>query len=176
MLGLRYGTVKLVPHSLEWANAFREERARLTEALSEVRCEIEHVGSTAVPELCAKPILDIIIGVTVAIPIESVISAIQGVGYQYRGDARDAGGHIFVRESDVQVRTHHVHVVELYGPQWHAYLLLRDFLRTNREARRVYVAEKQMLAERHSADRKAYTAAKDNVVRRLLAEAGRLRA
>ncbi len=175
MLGLRYGTVALVPHSPEWTTAFLEERAKLNEALSEATCEIEHIGSTAVPELCAKPILDIAIGITTGTSIETVISAMQTIGYHYRGDAKEAGGHIFVRESDVHLRTHHVHVVELNGPQWQAYLLLRAFLRTNRQARQIYFAEKQALAERYSGDRKAYTAAKDKVVRRLLAEAERSR-
>ena len=174
MLGLKYGTVKLVPHNQGWRTAFVEESARLRNALSEVSCEIEHIGSTAVPEVCAKPILDIAIGLKRGIPIEIVIPAIQRVGYQYRGDAKDAGGHIFVRESDPQVRSHHVHVVELNGPQWQAYLLLRDFLRNNREGRQTYDTEKQLLAKRYSDDRKGYTAAKGQVLRRLLAEAERL--
>ena len=87
---------------------------------------------------------------------------------QYRGDAKKAGGHIFVRESAPQVRTHHVHVVDLDGPQWKAYLEFRDFLRTDRTARQIYSSQKELLAERYLRDRKRYTAAKEEVVRKLL--------
>ena len=85
MLGLRYGTVKLEPYDPEWARAFSDERTRLLEALSDVPCQIEHVGSTAVPDLRAKPILDIAIGVSTGVPMEPIVSALQGIGYQYRG-------------------------------------------------------------------------------------------
>jgi GrpB-like predicted nucleotidyltransferase (UPF0157 family) len=173
MLGLRYGAVQVVPYEPKWAQLFLEEGARLNDALQGLACQIEHVGSTAVPGLSAKPILDIAIGLA-AIPLERVITALTRIGYEYRGDAGDAGGHVFVRESAPLIRTHHVHVVELNGPQWKAYLEIRDFLRWSREAREAYVAEKCALADRHAGDRKAYTEAKDAILRDLLAEARRL--
>jgi GrpB-like predicted nucleotidyltransferase (UPF0157 family) len=173
MLGLRYGTVRLVAYRPEWARAFVEERARLSEALSGLTCEIEHVGSTAVPGLLAKPILDIAVGLFHASSVEEAVSAIRGLSYQYQCDAGSEGGHVLVREAEPLVRTHHVHVVELGDPQWEAYLLFRDFLREHRHAREAYGAEKVALAHRHSGDREAYTEAKDGIVRELLAEARR---
>jgi GrpB-like predicted nucleotidyltransferase (UPF0157 family) len=171
MLGLRYGTVRLEPYNPEWAGSFAEERRRLLEALSGTSCQVEHVGSTAVPGLCAKPILDIAIGMVVGTLIEPIVSALRGIEYQYRGDAGEAGGRIFVREAAEHVRTHHVHVVDLDGAQWEAYLRLRDFLRTSRAARRIYATEKELLADRYPGDRRGYTAAKDTVVQKLLAQA-----
>src|SRR5262245_290135 len=126
MLGLRYGTVRVVPYQPEWAQAFLDERARLADALSQLPCEIEHIGSTAVPGLSAKPILDIAVGLALGAAPEPAMSAICGLGYEYRGDAGEDGGHVLVRESEPLVRTHHVHVVDLNGLQWQSYLLLRD--------------------------------------------------
>jgi len=173
MLGLRYGTVHVVPYRPEWAQAFLEERGRLHDVLQGVACQIEHVGSTAVPGLAAKPILDIAVGIPHPIPLDAIIAALARIGYEYRCDAGDEGGHVFVRESAPLIRTHHIHVVELGGPQWQAYLELRDFLRWSDEARDSYIAEKLALADRHGEDRKAYTEAKDTILRHLLAEARR---
>ncbi|GJL54152.1 MAG: hypothetical protein NPIRA02_12840 [Nitrospirales bacterium] len=96
VLGLHNGTVKLVPFHPAWVTAFAEERTRLAAALSAIPCQIKHVGSTAVPGLWAKPILDIAIGVSVDPPIESVVDLMQDIGYQYGGDLGEAGGYFFI--------------------------------------------------------------------------------
>ncbi len=173
MLGLKYGCVQVVPSHPQWTRAFREECSRLTDALSGIPCEIEHIGSSAVPGLLAKPIIDIAVGVPGDASAGPAVSAIQALGYEYRGDAATEGGHILVRESQPLVRTHHVHVVELGGSQWEAYILFRDHLKRSKEAREAYSAEKRALAKRHSNDHSAYTKAKDSIVRRLLAKARR---
>lgn len=173
MLGLKYGCVQLVPSHSQWAKAFLEEFSRLADALSGIACEIEHIGSTAVPGLAAKPIIDIAAGVPDDAWANVAISAIQAIGYEYRGDAGADGGHVLVRESTPLVRTHHVHVVRLVSSEWGAYLLFRDHLRQSDEAREAYSAEKQALSERYPNDHRAYTKAKDDIVRRLLAEARR---
>ena len=175
MLGLKYGTVELVVHRPEWARAFAEERARLSHALSKIVCEVEHVGSTAVPGVLAKPILDIAVGLASDSDVAEAVSALRGLSYEYRGDAETEGGHILVRGPEPLVRTHHVHVVDLGDSQWESYLLLRNFLRQHPHARDAYSAEKAALAQRYSDDRDAYTAAKDEIVQRLLSEARRPR-
>jgi GrpB-like predicted nucleotidyltransferase (UPF0157 family) len=173
MLGLEYGSVRLVPSDPQWERAFEEERSRLTVALSNLPCEIEQIGSSSVPGMLAKPILDIAVGVPAGTPVELAISAIQTLGYEYRGDAGAEGGHVLVLECEPLVRTHHVHVVDLDGPQWEAYLLLREYLRRSEDARGAYSAEKQLLAARYANDHRAYTKAKDEIVTRLLEEARR---
>jgi len=171
MLGLRHGTVELVAYRPEWAEAFREERIRLGRALSRLRCRVEHVGSTAVPGLLAKPILDIAVGIAAGQAVEGVIAALRGLSYEYRGDAGAEGGHVLVRGPEPLVRTHHVHVVDLGGAQWTSYLRFRDLLRRDPDARERYSTAKAALARRSPADREAYTASKDAIVHRLLAEA-----
>lgn len=173
MLGLKHGTVRIVPYDPLWVQAFVEARALLADALIALSCEIEHIGSTSVPGLVSKPILDIAVGVPPDGKTEAALWAIRCLGYEYRGDAGADGGHILVRESALLVRTHHVHVVESGGEQWRSYLLLRDLLRRDARSRTAYGEEKLVLAQRHPEDRSAYTAAKSEVVRRLLLEARR---
>jgi GrpB-like predicted nucleotidyltransferase (UPF0157 family) len=170
MLGLKYGTVRLVEHDPGWAKAFLAERSVLAEALDGVSCGIEHIGSTAVPGVPAKPIIDIAVGIPASIDLRECIARLQQVGYEYRGDAGDGGGHVFVRANG-DVRTHHVHMVALGGDQWRQYLVLRDLLRTERAARERYAAAKRELAHRFPDDRKSYTDGKDEVVDCLLREA-----
>jgi GrpB-like predicted nucleotidyltransferase (UPF0157 family) len=170
MLGLKYGTVRLVEHDPRWAPAFLAERVVLVEALDGLSCQIEHIGSTAISSLLAKPILDIAVGMTASGDLRESIARLQQVGYDYRGDAGDGGGHVFVRASG-EVRTHHVHVVALGGAQWRKYLMLRDLLRTDAGARERYAAAKRALADRFPEDRQSYTDGKDEVINRLLREA-----
>lgn len=170
MLGVTYGTVRLVEHDSRWAAAFAAEHAVLAAALDGFECTVEHIGSTSVPDLPAKPILDIAVGIPEPRDVAGCIPRLEGCGYEYRGDAGADGGHVFVRASGT-VRTHHVHLVERGGDQWKAYLALRDLLRGDEAARRRYAAAKHELASRFPHDRKRYTDAKNAVVSELLNQA-----
>jgi GrpB-like predicted nucleotidyltransferase (UPF0157 family) len=163
VLGLKYGTVALSPHDPAWANAFLEEQVRLQRVLP-AGCIVEHIGSTAVQGLAAKPILDIAVGCPDGVASSNVVNAVESIGYQYRGDAGSAGGHVLVRESKTGVRTHHAHVVELGEPQWSAYLAFRDGLRSSAVLRETYERAKRRLALEHHDDRRRYTTAKDSVI------------
>lgn len=90
------------------------------------------------------------------------------VGWEYRGNARDKGGLVFVRETRPLRRVAHIHLVRLGGPQWRNYLALRELLRTDPEALARYEAEKRSLSERFPFDRKAYQAGKNTIVGSLL--------
>lgn len=85
MLGLRYGKERLEPYNPAWVGAFAEERRGLLEALSGTACQVEHVGTTDVSELCAKPILDIAIGIAVGPPIEPIVGPKWGLGSDLPG-------------------------------------------------------------------------------------------
>ena len=170
-LGLRRGTVVLAEYSPSWREAFREERVILANALASVPCQIEHFGSTAVPGLQAKPILDIAIGIEAPHPIEECIPAIEETGFVYRGEDADVGSHLFVRGSEDEVRTHYLHVVRLGESNWERWLAFRDYLRRSASARETYAVEKARLAMRYKNDREAYTAGKSKVIGGLLAKA-----
>ena len=170
-LGLLRETVDLAHYSSEWPREFAAEATRLQSALESWPCVIEHIGSTAVPGLAAKPILDIAVGTTTVFDVVELQRALEALGYEYRGDAKDEGGHVFVRESHPGIRTHHVHVVPYGSTQWKAYLALREWLRSNVSARTTYQAAKLALAAAHPNNRRAYTSAKAAIVASLLLDA-----
>ena len=169
MLGLRRGTVKVVAYSAEWPRLFARERRRLRAALGARALAVEHVGSTAVAGLCAKPIIDIGIAVGSLADVAACVAPLERLGYEYLGDRHGTGQHFFARGGD-SCRTHYVHVVAHDDPQWAVYLRFRDRLRADPAARDEYARLKRALAAAHAADRAAYTRNKEAFIRRILAE------
>jgi GrpB-like predicted nucleotidyltransferase (UPF0157 family) len=168
MLGLKKGTVRVVSYRPDWSNLFEQERRLLQRHIGHLALDIQHVGSTAVPGLDAKPTLDIAVAVASASVIPQVVRRLGHAGYVDRGDKGKDGGRLFVKESASEVRTHHVHVVTIDDPQWREYLLFRDALKNDEALRARYAAFKRALRERYPEDRSAYTAAKRTFVRDVL--------
>jgi GrpB-like predicted nucleotidyltransferase (UPF0157 family) len=132
---------------------------------------VEHVGSTAIPGLTAKPILDVLIGLAPGTDPDRVIATLERLGFQDRGDKGDDGGRLLVLEDRPAHRVAHLHLVGHGDALWRRYLTLRDRLRGDPDARAAYAGLKARLAARFSEDRRAYTAAKAAFITRLLAEA-----
>jgi GrpB-like predicted nucleotidyltransferase (UPF0157 family) len=99
----------------------------------------------------------------------SLAEALSSVGLIYRGDKGTEEGHLFILESALEVRTHHIHVHFQGAPEWDRYLTFRDRLRASTELREEYGALKRKLAEKYEDDRFAYTAGKTEFVHRVLA-------
>jgi len=163
-IGLRRHTVRVVAHRHEWHDLFESERRALLERVGQLAVDVQHVGSTAVEGLETKPIIDIAMAVRSAEDIPRLRRPLEGLGYIYRGDAGSDGGHLFVKESSPEVRTHHLHVVGVDDPQWRQWLLFRDKLRADDTLRARYSKLKKGLQERFTDDRKGYTDAKDAFV------------
>ena len=167
-LGLKRGIVSLVPHQKEWALEFENESARLKSLLGGTSAAIEHVGSTAVPDLVAKPIIDVAIAVVSWNSISAWPALLAREGYTYFGDRENVGDHFFAKGPDER-RTHHVHVVIAGGAKWNEYLKFRDTLRSNPALREEYQQLKRYLAEQNPNDREAYTDAKASFIKKVLA-------
>lgn len=171
-IGLRKGDVDLHAHHPAWSRLGEQERWRIAHALGDVALAVEHVGSTSVPGLLAKPVIDI----AVALPDDgaSQASVIRGrmttAGYVDRGRAADGGGWLFVRELAPNVRVAHVHLVAVADPEWDRYLVFRDALRADQDLRDRYAELKRQLAGRYPNDRVAYTAAKTEFVQETVCE------
>ena len=164
MLGLRHNTNVLVAHDPAWASAFAEERTCLVSALGDSIRGIEHYGSTAVPGLPAKPILDILVGVD---PLENwqlCHDPLLALGYDYAAHAGVPGHHIFGRGRDLSERTHLVHVVLFNGPSWTPNLRFRDALRTDPDLRAAYLAIKQEAAAAAPDSRASYNQRKQGFI------------
>jgi GrpB-like predicted nucleotidyltransferase (UPF0157 family) len=166
--GLRRGTVRLVGAG-PWAEAFALLATPLRRALPPA-VGVEHVGSTAVPGLLARPIVDVAVGLDAGTSVDEVTRVLVGLGYEHRGDLGDEGGVLLVLGDGPEHRRVHLHVVGLADEQWACYLALRDRLRRDAAARAAYAALKRELVARHADDPAAYTAGKAELIARLLAE------
>ena len=159
--------VEVVEHDPRWAAMFQRERERLSTALGALAVAIEHVGSTAVPGLAAKPVLDIMVGVEHTPLPEDALRALGTLGYQYRGD----GGIPDKQYFRTSPRTRHLHVVPFGGEDWVRTLAFRDYLRAHPAAVREYEQLKRELARLHRTNRGAYVDGKAPFIRELLRRA-----
>jgi GrpB-like predicted nucleotidyltransferase (UPF0157 family) len=170
MIGLEKGIVRVVPHHPSLLDAFEQERRVIQEHIGGHVLDIQHVGSTAVPGLDAKPIIDIAAAVVSPAVIAGCSQQLCGLGYIDRGDAGTEGGYLFVKVRLPEVRTHHLHVVAIDDPQWRNYLRFRDILRADERVRARYGQLKKNLHEQFPQDRHAYTDGKIDFIRGVLAE------
>lgn len=169
-LGLEAGTVRLVPYSPRWGALFEAEVRRLAPFLDAagVALRLEHTGSTSVPGLCAKPIIDILAGLAREEDRRQAIAALQAAGFTHRGEQEIPGRDFFRRGVP---RQYHLHLAEAGGPFWRDHLDFRDWLRRNPGAAAAYGALKESLASRFPLDREGYIAGKTAFVMATLREA-----
>ena len=168
-LGLDHRCVRLVRTDERWVTIGRALALDIGDALADVATGVEHIGSTAVPGLLSKPIIDIAIAVPAGIDVDAIARPLSALGWIYRGDAGDEGGWVFVLEDAPWHRVAHAHGVETGGTQWVRYLQFRDLLRRSGSARAAYEETKLRLAEQHPDGREQYTVGKHATVERLLA-------
>jgi GrpB-like predicted nucleotidyltransferase (UPF0157 family) len=164
-LGLAEGMVSLAPHSQFWGQAFEQEAALLRAAFGQRLLGIQHIGSTAILGIHAKPILDILVGFSQLEDDASTASALAGRRYNFRPKAGIPAEQVFVKGSP---RTHLLHVVVFNGPAWQQKLAFRDALREDPELARSYDALKTALSKQFTNNRAAYTAGKTNFVKQVL--------
>ncbi len=175
MLGLGNDKVKLSPYQTIWAQLYEEEKKRLEKVIGRGVLDIQHIGSTAVPNLKAKPILDIGIAVKNFEEAFALIFPIEKLGYTYRGENGIPRRHYFVK-GPPEKRTHHIHMFEEVNEEWGAHLLFRNYLRTHPQTVITYQTLKEDLAKRYPDNREAYTDAKHTFIQRVLREARALNA
>jgi len=160
--------VEIVPYDPVWATLFIVEAERLRTALDPGQVlGIEHFGSTAVPGLAAKPIIDILIAVrSLALAKTTMVQPIVALGYVYWADNPKTDRMFFVKGMPPygERRTHHVHITEPDGEMWRRRLAFRDYLRADPGEARRYEALKRDLAARFPTDRERYTDAKTEYV------------
>ena len=157
--------VTLHDYDDRWRGAYLVHRSRITDALASTDVDIEHIGSTSVVGLAAKPIIDIVVAVDDITAEEDYLEPLLAVGYVLR--VREPG-HRLVRTPERDV---HVHVYERTNPAVAEYLLLRDHLRTDADDRARYEDTKRALFEQEWADMNAYSDAKTDVIEAIKARA-----
>ncbi len=167
-LGLDCYKLRLERTTDAWISAGTHLRDQVAVMLDDQAAEVEHIGSSSVLGLLAKPIVDLVVGLAAGHDFELVSSTLEASGWIYIADAGESGGQILVLEARPQYRVAHLHVVDRGGVQWLDYLRFRGLLRTSSEARRRYEAAKVQLLDEHGDRRQAYTDAKSKVVTSLL--------
>ena len=168
-LGLESGIVGLLEYDARWPVLFAAEEQRIRDRCRALPLTLEHIGSTSIPGMCAKPVLDILAGRAAGAAIADYVTALAAAGYVHRGE-RGIPGREFFRRGEP--RAYHVHLVEEGGPLWREYLGFRDYLRTHDDAARRFADVKRGLAARFSTDREAYITAKSPHVLEILRRAG----
>ena len=165
-LGLEVGTVRLEEYSPEWADEFLAERTELESIFGDSVKTIEHVGSTSVPGLKAKPIIDIAIGVDGLSSFNAAI-VLDFAGYSIKQDSDP--DEILIRKGKEGVYTDFlIHVMEINSKRYEETLKFRNLLRENLELRNKYQELKEGLAKKYFNDRKSYTASKDRFIKEAL--------
>lgn len=167
-LGLESGVVRLVGYDERWPCFFPAEVQRIREVCGARPLRLEHIGSTAVPGLCPKPVLDILADRPSNVPAAEYIAAIQEADYTHRGEQGVPGREFFRRG---QPRAYHVHLVQEAGDLWRSYIAFRDYLRTDIGAARRYADLKQSLAAQFPRNREAYIEGKAVFVQDILRRA-----
>lgn len=160
MLGLKRGTVRLVGHNKKWGQLFAEEKKRLEKALGILAIDIQHAGSTAVPGIPAKPIIDIIVGVPSLKDVRKCVQPLRRLGYEYMPERGDPKGRFFFAKGSHARRTYHVHVVRCGGAFWVNHILFPSYLRENRTWAKKYEILKKKLANKFPNNRDAYVKGK----------------
>jgi GrpB-like predicted nucleotidyltransferase (UPF0157 family) len=153
--------IVIVPYDPAWPAMFEEEKSRILEVCGEWLVAVEHMGSTSVPGLAAKPIIDIMPGLRRLEDGIHCIKPMQSLGYHYMGEFGVPGRMYFTRGTP---RTYNVHMFLFGDPEWQRNLRFRDYLRAHPQAAAEYEALKKILADRHRDEREAYTHAKTQFI------------
>ena len=163
--------VVIAAYDPSWPEVFAGEAQAIRQALGDALVGVEHVGSTSIPSLASKPVIDIVVSVTSLAAGEAAIPALEALGYDCRGE-NGIPGRLFFRKGLIEFkRTHHLHLVEARHEQWKSLLLFRDYLRAHPGDARRYEELKRTLAEKFRDNRTAYTKGKSRFIQAVLIKA-----
>jgi len=164
------GEIVIVAYDAAWPRIYEHERQRIQAALRETLVAIEHIGSTSVPGLAAKPIVDIMVGIARLEDAAGCIAPLEALGYRFRPEITIRLGmlddRLFVKSAHGPV-TVNLHLTEYGGSFWREKLLFRDFLRSDPDTARAYEALKRELAPRFS-EGPHYSTAKTEFIQSVL--------
>ncbi len=166
--GLARGTVQLVPYSSQWPLAYAREATAIKEKLGPLNViDIQHVGSTAIPGILSKPIIDIAIPVSDLTVAERFAPVLAEFGYWYKGRQPDMPNRRFFAKGSENNRTIYLHLAN--EEEYKNLLKFRDTLRANKQLAEQYSQLKEKLAKDHPTNREKYTKAKDDFIKDVLA-------
>jgi GrpB-like predicted nucleotidyltransferase (UPF0157 family) len=157
--------VEVVPHDPSWQIAFDRESSQITVALGKNTIAIYHIGSTAIPEIYAKPIIDILVAVENIANVDEQNASMQALGYEVMGEYGIADRRFFRKDDRIGMRTHHVHIFERGSAQIDRHLAFRDYLRVHPRSAQQYSQLKQSLAQQYPDNIEKYMDGKDDFIK-----------
>lgn len=166
-LGLKRGTVQLEPHDKQWDEAAIQTIKILKSILGDDAIDIQHIGSTAIPAIKAKPIIDIVVEVTDFDRIMLHNEQLRRKGIFYQDSDVECQLLYVMGDMEADIRTHHIHIVKWNGTEWKNYIHFIDYLKANENMALQYENLKEEMEGRYADDRVAYTNNKQNMINRI---------
>jgi GrpB-like predicted nucleotidyltransferase (UPF0157 family) len=163
--------VVVLPHDPAWALAFTQASAEVAGALADNLLEIQHIGSTAIPGIYAKPVIDMLAVVVDIAAVDGRNAQMRSLGYEPKGEFGIPGRRYFYRNNPAGIRTHQIHAFAKGSPHIARHLAFRDFLRAHPNIALEYSELKRRLADAHSNDIEAYMDGKDAFIKETEAKA-----
>jgi len=170
IIGLERGKVNLLFYNSKWKELYKREEELLYSSIGNYVLDIQHIGSTSIPGILAKPIIDIAVGLKSLDLVKKIIKPLKSIGYQYLGEKGVTNRHFFVKGIEKN-RTHYLHVEKLGSKNWKNHILFRDYLLKNKEAAKEYSQLKRELALKYKNDRDAYLTEKESFIQKIIKRA-----
>lgn len=171
-LGLKKDEVKIVPYNAQWTCEFERIKESMLRVLDVKENQIEHIGSTAIKGIKAKPIIDILLGMEDLADINrNIEKALQSIGF-YRLRVERENEVVFAKFADegFETKTHFIHAVTLNGQLWKNLIFFRDYLNENEEEKKTYENVKEAYVQHRSTGINDYTNFKEEFVQRIFLE------
>ncbi len=162
----------IAPYNPEWSIQFQKEKALLETVLAGKKARIEHIGSTSVENLDAKPIIDIMIGIPDFSLVDACIEPVRSLGYEYPPDYQNffPKRRYFRKWLNSETRSHHIHLTEIDCQFWKRHLFFRNYLRSHPKTRQAYEDLKHNLAKREWEEMDSYAKAKTEFIQSIEAK------
>lgn len=168
-IGLKRGKVKLVPHDPNWNKLFHDEKINLINAFPDLILEVSHGGSTTIPTISAKPIIDMFIRINHLPDAERIKERMTTLGYSYRGED-GVPGRILYAKGPEDNRTHYAHFVQGDNDEWKNHLLIKEYFLKHPKTAAEYEELKLSLAGKFPNNRNAYSKGKDAFIKDIIAK------
>ena len=159
--------VKVVPHNPQWRDAFEAEAKQVAAALGENVVAIHHIGSTAIPDIYAKPVVDLLVEVRDITEVDGRSSAMESLGYEVMGEYGIPGRRYFRKDGREGVRTHNIHAFEAGSAEVERHLAFRDYMIAHPGDAQRYSELKRKLAEEHPQSMDGYMDGKDGFIKEM---------
>ena len=172
-MGLKVGTVKLEKYNPKWKEMLNEEKENLKHIFKDLAINIEHIGSTSIEGLSAKPIIDIAIGTNDVETVVLIGDILKENNYDVENQL-DTKGEIFAGKGETTARTHYIHIQKIGSTYWNNFMYFKTYLLDHPETVKEYEKLKCELSEKYKDDRKKYTASKNEFISSILEKAKKM--